>query len=361
MQALDHQQAAAVGHQATGSDASSAATDLLRIDGLTLKRGRAAVLDKVSLTLKAGRTIGLLGESGAGKSTLAMAIIGLLTAPQVHLEGSLQFADIELVGLPEKQFQKLRGNRIGLIFQDATASLDPCFTIGQQICEPLRRHLKLTRKQAIERAVELLDSVGIPDARARLAAFPHQLSGGMQQRVMISIALACDPELLIADEPTSALDVTIQAQIMELILRRVRGLGSSAIFVLHDLALASQVCDDIAVMYGGQIVETGPADAVLRRPLHPYTVGLRSCVVELDSERLVPLPGTMPSADQMPAGCRFASRCPYRQDRCEAARPPLESREGRLVACWRIDEILAGTLPGPITESSMGRLSEVSA
>ncbi|WP_187394901.1 ABC transporter ATP-binding protein [Pigmentiphaga aceris] len=324
-------------------DLNSATPDLLQIHAFTLKRGRAAVLDKVSLSLKAGRTLGLLGESGAGKSTLAMAIIGLLTAPQVDVQGSLKFADIELVGLPEKQFQKLRGSRIGLIFQDATASLDPCFTIGQQICEPLRRHLKLSRKQAIERAVALLDSVGIPDARARLSAFPHQLSGGMQQRVMISIALACDPELLIADEPTSALDVTIQAQIMELILRRVRSLGSSAIFVLHDLALASQVCDDIAVMYGGQIVETGPADAVLRRPLHPYTVGLRSCVVELDSERLVPLPGTMPGADQMPEGCRFASRCAYRQARCDTTRPPLEMRDGRLLACWRIDEIMTGS------------------
>jgi oligopeptide/dipeptide ABC transporter ATP-binding protein len=328
-----------------GTHAPSTATapDLLHIHALTLKRGQSAVLDEVSLGLQPGRTLGLLGESGAGKSTLAMAIIGLLTAPHVELRGSLRFAGTELVGLPEREFQRLRGSRIGLIFQDATASLDPCFTIGQQICEPLRRHLKLTRRQAVERAVALLDSVGIPDARARLGAFPHQLSGGMQQRVMISIALACDPELLIADEPTSALDVTIQAQIMELILRRVRSLGSSAIFVLHDLALASQVCDDIAVMYGGQIVETGPADAVLRRPLHPYTVGLRSCVVELDSARLTPLPGTMPSAHQMPPGCRFASRCPYRQDRCEAARPPQEWRDGRQVACWRIDDILAGT------------------
>lgn len=339
--------------------------DLLRIDAFSLKRGRATILDKISLRLKAGRTLGLLGESGAGKSTLAMAIIGLLTAPQVQLQGSLKFADTELVGLSEKHFQKLRGKRIGLIFQDATASLDPCFTVGQQICEPLRRHLKLNRNGAIERAVALLDSVGIPDARARLSAFPHQLSGGMQQRVMISIALACDPELLIADEPTSALDVTIQAQIMELILRRVRELGSSAIFVLHDLALASQVCDDIAVMYGGQIVETGPADAVLRRPLHPYTVGLRSCVVELDSTRLVPLAGTMPGADQMPEGCRFASRCPYRQDRCDTARPPLEWRDDRLVACWRIDEIpaghLAGDRDGDLATLSTTRLTEVSS
>jgi oligopeptide/dipeptide ABC transporter ATP-binding protein len=314
---------------------------LLDIDSLSLQRGSAVVLDRVTISLAAGRTLGLLGESGAGKSTLAMALIGLLQAPQVRMQGSMRFAGEELVDLPEKRFQQLRGRRIGLVFQDAASSLDPCFTIGQQILEPLRRHLRLDRRQATERAVELLDSVGIPDARARLSAYPHQLSGGMQQRVMISIALACNPELLIADEPTSALDVTIQAQIMELILARVRALGSSAIFVLHDLALASQVCDDIAVMYAGQIVETGPAQAVLGQPLHPYTVGLRRCVVELDSGRLEPLAGTVPSAADMPAGCRFATRCPHARPRCSAERPPLEQRAGRSVACWEIDRIPA--------------------
>jgi len=325
---------------------AGAAAALLEIRDLTLRRGANAFLDRVNLSLAPGRTLGLLGESGAGKSTLAMALIGLLQAPAVQMEGSIRFEGQELVHLREKDFQKLRGSRIGLIFQDASSSLDPCFTIGSQVCEPLRRHLKLSRKQAVERAVELLASVGIPEPRARLAAFPHQLSGGMQQRVMISIALACNPQLLIADEPTSALDVTIQAQIMELILTRVRALGSSAIFVLHDLALASQVCDDIAVMYAGQIVETGPARAVLGSPLHPYTVGLRRCVVELDSERLEPLPGTVPAAADMPAGCRFATRCPHAQPRCFAQRPPLQQMAGRRLACWEIERILEETPPG---------------
>ena len=321
--------------QATQDDAP-----LLAIRELTLRRGGNAVLDRVSLTLARGRTLGLLGESGAGKSTLAMALIGLLQAPAVQMRGSMRFDGTELVDLPEKRFQALRGSRIGLIFQDASSALDPCFTIGAQLCEPLRRHLGLDRKQAVERAVELLDSVGIPDARARLGAYPHQLSGGMQQRVMISIALACNPELLIADEPTSALDVTIQAQIMELILARVRALGSSAIFVLHDLALASQVCDDIAVMYAGQIVETGPAGAVLGTPLHPYTIGLRRCVVELDSTRLEPLAGTVPAAADMPAGCRFATRCAYARPRCSAERPPLAQRANRSLACWEIERVV---------------------
>jgi peptide/nickel transport system ATP-binding protein len=223
------------------------------------------------------------------------------------------------------------------VFQDATASLDPCFTIGQQICEPLKRHLGLGVTEGTERAVALLTSVGIPDARSRLSAFPHQLSGGMQQRVMISIALACNPQLLIADEPTSALDVTIQAQIMELILNQVRAMGSSAIFVLHDLALASQVCDDIAVLYAGQIVEVGPVDKVLGKPIHPYTVGLRSCVVELDSQQLRPLSGNVPSLEDMPAGCHFCTRCDFAQARCFEQRPPLEWQDGRQVACWVVN------------------------
>ncbi len=316
------------------------AAPLLSIEKLSLARGRASVLDEVSLVLGRGRTLGLLGESGAGKSTLALAIIGLLRAPQVTLRGEMRFAGQSLVGLDERRFQALRGRHIGLVFQDASASLDPCFTVGDQLCEPLRRHLGLDRRAARTRAVQMLDAVGIPDAAARLGAYPHQLSGGMQQRVMIAIALACDPELLIADEPTSALDVTIQAQIMALILERVRASGASAIFVLHDLALASQVCDEVAVLYAGQIVEHGPADAVLRRPLHPYTVALRSCVVELDSPQLHPVAGSLPDPAAAPPGCRFADRCSEAMPRCRAERPPAVLRDARQVACWlHVDDL----------------------
>jgi oligopeptide/dipeptide ABC transporter ATP-binding protein len=325
---------------------------LLSLQDFTLRRGPHAVLDAVTLTLGPGRTLGLLGESGAGKSTLAMALIGLLRPPEVELFGSMVFAGTELVGLPEAQYRALRGNRIGLVFQDATASLDPCFTVGQQICEPLKRHLGLGSREAAARAIELLTQVGIPDARSRLNAYPHQLSGGMQQRVMISIALACNPQLLIADEPTSALDVTIQAQIMELILLQVRASGSSAIFVLHDLALAAQVCDDIAVLYAGQLVETGPATAVLGTPKHPYTIGLRSCVVELDSELLKPLVGSVPSLNEMPDGCHFCTRCPHAIPRCFKERPPLIAYQGRAVACWLIADLptsAAVPTPAPIS------------
>lgn len=310
---------------------------LLDIREFTLRRGNAVVLDGVNLTLRRGETLGLIGESGAGKSTLAMAIIGLLRPPEVEVAGALRFCGTELTSLREAEYRRLRGNKIGLIFQDATVALNPCYTVGEHIAEPLKRHLGLSKYDRRERAVELMQSVGIPEPRLRLEAYPHELSGGMQQRVMIAIALACNPQLLLADEPTSALDVTIQAQIMELILDRVRALNSSVVFVLHDLALGAQVCDRIAVMYAGQIVEEGPSENVLARPLHPYTQGLKFCVVELGSKALEPIPGHIPSLDAMPAGCRFAPRCPKAQAVCGEHRPTLEKRDGRLVACWFID------------------------
>ncbi|MBD3812353.1 MAG: ABC transporter ATP-binding protein [Betaproteobacteria bacterium] len=327
--------ALALNPQAVEAPASQDA--LLEVSNLTLRRGKAVVLDGVSLALHSGETLGLIGESGAGKSTLAMALIGLLRAPEVQLEGSMRFRGTELTGLRESDYRRLRGNKIGLIFQDATAALNPCFTVGEQIAEPLKRHLGLSKWDRRERAAELMHSVGIPEPALRLDAYPHELSGGMQQRVMIAIALACNPELLLADEPTSALDVTIQAQIMELILDRVRALNSSAVFVLHDLALGAQVCDRIAVMYAGQIVEEGPSERVLAAPLHPYTQGLKSCVVELGSSTLVPIPGQIPPLNAMPAGCRFAPRCPRAQAICGEQRPVAETRDGRQVACWFID------------------------
>ncbi|WP_096695993.1 ABC transporter ATP-binding protein [Polaromonas sp. AER18D-145] len=311
-------------------------TDLMSVEHFTLRRKGVAVLDDVSLRLPAGQTLALIGESGAGKSTLAFAAMGLLRPPEVALEGRLMVGDTDIASAPESKLRGLRGTRMGMIFQDASAALNPCFTVLDHLSEPLRRHRGLSRSACRTRAVELLDSVGIADPQARLSAFPHELSGGMQQRVMIAIAMACEPELLIADEPTSALDVTIQAQIMSLLLERVRALGASAIFVLHDLALATQVADRVAVMYAGQIVEEGPAFKVLNHPAHPYTRGLRASAIEFGAERLEPIAGVVPPLSAMPGGCRFAPRCAYATAQCSAQRPPQVTHGEVTLACWHL-------------------------
>jgi len=310
------------------------AVPLLSLQAFSLARGKVDVLDNVAFELGRGQTLGLIGESGAGKSTIALAIIGLLRSPEVSLRGSIRFDGVELTVLAEAQYRQLRGNRIGLVFQDATAALNPCFTVGAQLAEPLSRHLGLRGNERRQRSIELLESVGIGEAALRLDAFPHELSGGMQQRVMIAMALACDPQLLIADEPTSALDVTIQAQIMELILERVRARSASAIFVLHDLALAAQVCDRVVVLYAGQVVEVAPAGELFAAPRHPYTRALRACSIELGQEQaLAPIPGSVPGLEDLPAGCRFAPRCDRASAQC-AQTPPLVSDGIRSVACW---------------------------
>jgi oligopeptide/dipeptide ABC transporter ATP-binding protein len=306
----------------------------LQVEHLTLRRKGVAVLDNVSLELPAGRTLALIGESGAGKSTLAYAAMGLVRPPEVALEGRLMVGDVDVVSAPERVLRPLRGVRMGMIFQDASAALNPCYTVLDHLSEPLKRHRGLNKAQCRSRAIELLTSVGIADPEGRLAAFPHELSGGMQQRVMIAMALACEPQLLIADEPTSALDVTIQAQIMALLLERVRALGASAIFVLHDLALATQVADRVAVMYAGQIVEEGPAGEVLNHPRHPYTQGLRASAIEFDAERLQPIAGVVPPLSAMPGGCRFAPRCALATERCREQQPLITARGPVRVACW---------------------------
>ncbi|WP_374522211.1 ABC transporter ATP-binding protein [Hydrogenophaga sp.] len=306
----------------------------LQVEHLTLRRKGVAVLDNVSLELPAGQTLALIGESGAGKSTLAYAAMGLVRPPEVALEGRLMVGDVDVVSAPERVLRPLRGVRMGMIFQDASAALNPCYTVLDHLSEPLKRHRGLNKAQCRSRAIELLTSVGIADPEGRLAAFPHELSGGMQQRVMIAMALACEPQLLIADEPTSALDVTIQAQIMALLLERVRALSASAIFVLHDLALATQVADRVAVMYAGQIVEEGPASEVLNHPRHPYTQGLRASAIEFDAERLQPIAGVVPPLSAMPGGCRFAPRCALATERCREQQPLITARGPVRVACW---------------------------
>ncbi|SEM85958.1 peptide/nickel transport system ATP-binding protein [Loktanella fryxellensis] len=307
---------------------------LLTVTGLTVYRGSRRILDDVSFTLARGETLALVGESGAGKSTIASALMGLL-AGRARVTGQAAFDDVpDLLAITSKGWSGLRGQRIAMIFQDAGAALNPCFTVGSQLTSVLRRQLGLDRATARQRAVTLLDSVGLNDAAARMSAYPHQLSGGMQQRVMVAIALACDPDLLFADEPTSALDVTIQAQIVRLILDQTRAKGASCVFVLHDLALASQTCDRIVVLYAGQVMESGPSDVVLNDPRHPYTRLLKSCVIEIGTHDLDPPDGSVPGYDDLPGGCRFATRCPRRLPRCAAERPPLTTLAGRSLACW---------------------------
>ncbi|MCL5741809.1 MAG: ABC transporter ATP-binding protein [Betaproteobacteria bacterium] len=308
----------------------------LQVEHLTLRRNGVAVLDDVSLHLPAGQTLALIGESGAGKSTLAYAAMGLVRPPEVQLQGRLMVGDVDVVTAPERVLRPLRGVRMGMIFQDASAALNPCFSVLSHLSEPLQRHRGLSKAACKARAIELLASVGIADPVSRLQAYPHELSGGMQQRVMIAMALACEPQLLIADEPTSALDVTIQAQIMALLLDRVRALGASAIFVLHDLALATQVADRVAVMYAGQIVEEGPAAEVLNHPRHPYTQGLRASAIEFDAVRLQPIAGVVPPLSAMPGGCRFAPRCALASARCSAEKPELAAHDTVRVACWNL-------------------------
>ena len=308
---------------------------LLKVEELSLSRGESLILDNVTFSLRRGGTLGLLGESGAGKSTIALTLIGLLRKPEVGLSGTIELDGAgNVTEAGEDAWLKLRGRRVAMIFQDASAALNPCFTIGRQLMTPLRRVMGLSRSAARARAIELLESVGLNDAPSRLSAYPHQLSGGMQQRVMIAIALSSNPDLLLADEPTSALDVTIQAQIIRLILEETRRRSSSCIFVLHDLALASQCCDDIVVLYGGQVMETGPSRIVLEAPMHPYTAALKGCVLEFDTEELKPLPSGAPSFASKTPGCRFAPRCTRTLEKCAASKPPLADVRGRKLACW---------------------------
>lgn len=293
----------------------------------------------VSLSLERGRTLGVVGESGCGKSVTSLSIMRLVPQPPGHYAGGqILFDGRDLLSVPESEMRSLRGGQIGMIFQEPMTSLNPVYTCGAQIEESLSVHSKLSKKAARDRAVEMLDLVGLPSPKSRADDFPHQLSGGQRQRVMIALALANDPDLLIADEPTTALDVTIQAQILDLMGDLRERTGAGVMLVTHDLGVVAQTCDDVVVMYAGRVVERATTAALFANPQHPYTVGLMAAVPRIDggAGRLATIPGTVPPPWIKLPGCRFASRCPLAGDQCRAQHPPLqELSPGHAVACWK--------------------------
>ena len=293
------------------------------------ERGWLKAIDGVSFDVYSGEMLGIVGESGCGKSVTSQSILRLYEEKSTtRYSGTVSFDGQNLFDLPEKEMQKIRGQEISMVFQDALSSLNPVFTVGNQIMESLRIHQDMGKKEAKEKAIDLLDQVGIPDPQRRFYQYPFELSGGMRQRVMIAVALACGPRILIADEPTTALDVTIQAQIMDLIVDMNRKLQMGVMLITHDLAVVAETCQRVIVMYLGQIVEEGSVEDIFDRPIHPYTRGLMASVPRLDtgrSERLYQIKGTVPLLSQIPEGCRFAPRCPYATEECSRKMPELKS------------------------------------
>ncbi|MGZ5845890.1 MAG: ABC transporter ATP-binding protein [Ramlibacter sp.] len=311
---------------------------------LQTQRGPARAVRDVSFTLERGQTLGLVGESGCGKSITALALLGLLPE-RAQVTGSIRFAGQELVDLPEPRRRDLRGDRIGMIFQEPMTALNPGHTIGDQVAEPLRLHRGLSRRAAREQAVALLDRVGIPDARRRVDAYPHQFSGGQRQRITIAMALACGPDLLIADEPTTALDVTVQQQILALVRDLVAERGMALLLISHDLGVVAQNVQRLLVMYGGSVVESGPTAEVFAHRIHPYTLGLFGARPRLGGARgarLATVPGTVPDLADLPPGCPFAGRCRFAIPDCAVtAPPPVEVGPGHHARCIRLDAVAA--------------------
>jgi oligopeptide/dipeptide ABC transporter ATP-binding protein len=306
------------------------------------EEGEIHAVDGVSFTVGRGRTLGIVGESGCGKTVTALSIIRLLPHPAASIRaGRVLFEGADLVSVPVEDLYQVRGNRIGMIFQEPMTALNPVQRVGRQITEALKLHRSLSDQEALAAAVEMLDKVGIPSPEIRVTEYPHQLSGGMRQRVMIAMALILNPALVIADEPTTALDVTIQAQILNLLQQMQDQLGTSIIMITHDLGVIAETCDDVVVMYAGRVAEQGTAEDVFRRPRHPYTRGLLESIPRLSTPRktrLNTIEGLVPSLTEMPSGCRFNNRCPYADAHCVAADPEItEVGDGHRVAChkWR--------------------------
>ncbi len=328
------------------SGAAPADSSLLEVSGLTVgfrtDDGPVRVLEDVDYAVPAGATVGLVGESGCGKSVSVMTLMGLLPSPPSFVEsGRILFKGRDLVAAPEPELRRIRGKEIGMIFQEPMTSLNPTFSIGWQMAESLRIHLGMGKREARQECLKLLDLVGIGGGGKRLDQFPHQLSGGLRQRVMIAMALACRPNLLIADEPTTALDVTIQAQILDLLSNLQAELGMSVLMITHDLGVVAETCCYVYVMYAGRIVEHAPVASLFQAPAHPYTSGLMDSIPRLSQTRkwLPTIPGTVPSPFERFAGCYFADRCPDCIHRCRQERPPMfETAPGHFAACWNYAE-----------------------
>ncbi len=312
---------------------------VLEINNLTttlfLKKGPVRAVDNVSLTLSQGKSLALVGESGCGKTMLALSILGLIPSPPGRItSGQVVFAGRDLTSLPERDLRAIRGNDISMIFQEPMSALNPVFRIGAQISETLIFHKKLTKNQVKSRRIELLKLVGIPAPEKRYNDFPHQLSGGMRQRIIIAMALACSPRIILADEPTTALDVTIQAQILDLIKDLQEKSKTSTVLITHDLGVVAQICHEMAVMYSGRIVEHGDVAEILSNPGHPYTRGLLNSLPRLDRDKdLSPIPGTVPEISSLPQGCHFHPRCPQRMDICSKQDPPVVESKSK-IRCW---------------------------
>ncbi|MGM9483674.1 ABC transporter ATP-binding protein [Roseateles sp. NT4] len=308
----------------------------LRVEFPT-RRGTLLALDDISFSIAPGEILGVVGESGAGKSLTGAAIIGLLDPPGRIAAGEIKLSGRRIDNLPYAQMRRIRGKEIGAVFQDPLTSLNPLYTVGHQLTETITTHLDLTASQARARAIELLASTGIPAPEARVDHFPHQFSGGMRQRVVIALALAANPKLIVADEPTTALDVSIQAQIIALLKKVCREQGAAVMLVTHDMGVIAETCDRVAVMYAGRVAEIGPVADVIHRPAHPYTVGLMGSIPAMDEdrERLLQIDGAMPRLTAIPPGCAFNPRCPRVFDRCRSERPELAEVGATSAACWR--------------------------
>jgi peptide/nickel transport system ATP-binding protein len=321
---------------------------LLQVKNLVVefphRHGTLRALDGVSFDIAPGEILGVVGESGAGKSLTGASIIGLLEPPGRIAGGEVLLEGRRIDNLPFAELRKVRGRRIGAIFQDPLTSLNPLYTVGRQLTETIRTHLPVSQAEARERAIQLLRDTGIPAAEQRIDHHPHQFSGGMRQRVVIALALAAEPKLIVADEPTTALDVSIQAQIITLLKTICRERGAAVMLITHDMGVIAETCDRVAVMYAGRVAEIGPVHDVIHRPAHPYTAGLMACIPDMtqDRERLHQIDGAMPRLNAIPAGCAFHPRCDRAFDRCHAQRPELMPAGTTRAACW----LHAGTTGG---------------